>query len=205
MNKTAIGASYAHSLLWVVLFTAVAAGVMMIAQLVFFDIVHGNPHRTQKDVIDMMVTMAPILGIIAAIGSLLVFTLPQVFQAALIAVLHRMFDGRARFAVLVALPLTAILTWYCYDYLTPSDLGLGISAGPDWTPYRHGISISRYMKALAFQAPVTLFSLLYIDAGFRGASKWPVLIAALVITIAGGGVWGYATAQQQIELQSSSR
>jgi hypothetical protein len=205
MNKSAIGASYAHSLLWVVLFTAVTVGVMMIAHLVFFDMIHGNPHRSRENVIDMMVTMTPILGIVAAIGSILVFTLPQVFQAALIAVSHRVFGGRARFAVLAALPLTAALTWYCYDYLTPSDVGLGIDAGPDWMPYRHGISISRYMTALAFQAPVTLFSLLYIDAGFRTASKWPLLIVALVITIAGGVVWGYATAQQQIELLSSGR
>jgi hypothetical protein len=205
MNQRAIGASYAHSLLWIVLFTAVTVGVMMIAHLVFFDIIHGNPHRTQKDVIDMMVTMTSILGIIAAIGSILVFTLPQVFQAALIAVLHRMFGSRARFAVLAALPIVAVLTWYCYDYLTPSDVGLGINAGPDWTPYRHGISIARYMRALAFQVPVTLFSFLYIDTGFRGTSKWPVLTAALVIVIVAGGVWGYVTAQQQIEILSAGQ
>jgi hypothetical protein len=205
MSKSAIGASYAHSLLWVVLFTAVTVGGMNIAHLVFFDIIHGNPHRTREDVISMMVTMTPILAVIAAIGSILVFTLPQVFQSALVAVSYRMFGSRARFAVFPALPLTAILTWYCYDYLTPSDVNLGINAGPDWTPYQHGISISRYMGAFSFQAPITLFSFLYIDAGFRGASKWPVLIAALAITIGIGGIWGYVTAQEQIELMSSGR
>lgn len=205
MSKRAIGASYAHSLLWVILFTAVTVGVTGIAHLVFFDIVHGNPHRTWGVVIFMMVLEMPILGVIAAIGSILVFTLPQLFQAALIVVSHRMLGDHARFAVFPALPLAAVLTWYCYDYLTPSDVGLGVNAGPDWTPYQHGISIARYMGALAFQAPVTLFSFLYIDAGFRGASKWPVLIAALVTTIAIGGIWGYVTAQQQIELLSSGR
>jgi hypothetical protein len=80
---------------------------------------------------------------------------------------------------------------------------LGINAGPDWTPYQHNISISRYLGGLAFQTPITLFSFLYIDTSFRGASKWPVLIAALVITIMIGGIWGYVTAQQQIELLSS--
>jgi hypothetical protein len=203
MSKRAIGASYAHSLLWVVLLTAVTVGVESIAHLVFFDIIHGNPHRTRENVIDIMVTMTPILGVIAAIGSILVFTLPQIFQAALIAVSHRMFGSRERFAVFPALPITAVLTWYCYDYLTPSDVGLGINAGPDWTPYRHGISIARYIGALAFQTPITLFSFLYIDAGFRGASKWPVLITALAIIIAIGCIWGYVTAQQQIELLSS--
>jgi hypothetical protein len=205
MSKSAIGASYAHSLLWVVFFMAVTVGAMSVAHLVFFDIIHGNPHRTREDVVSMMVTMTPIMGIVAAIGSILVFALPQVFQAALVTVFYRMLGSRARFAVFPTLPLTAVLTWYCYDYLTPSDVGLGINAGPDWTPYQHGISISRYLGALAFQAPVTLFSFLYIDAGFRGASKWPILIASLVLALASGGIWDYVTAQQQIELLSSGQ
>jgi hypothetical protein len=54
MNKRAIGASYAHSLLWVALFTALTVGVMDIATLVFLDIIHGNPHRTREYVIFMM-------------------------------------------------------------------------------------------------------------------------------------------------------
>jgi hypothetical protein len=192
MSKSAIGASFAHSLLWVVLFTAVTVGVMSVTHLVFFDIVHGNPHRTREDVI-------------AAIGTILVFTLPQVFQAALVTVFYRMFGSRARFAVFPTLPLTAVLTWYCYDYLTPSDVGLGINAGPDWTPYRHGISIARYMGALAFQTPLTLFSFLYIDVSFRGASKWLILVAALAIALVVGGMYGYVTAQEQIDLLSSGR
>ncbi len=172
MSKSAIGASYAHSFLWVVLFMAVTVGVSSIAHLVFFDVIHGNPHRTEENVISMMLVQTPILGVIAAIGSL---------------------------------PLTAVLTWYCYDYLTPSDFNLGINAGPDWTPYQHGISISRYMGALAFQAPITLFSFLFIDAGFRGASKWLILVAALVIAIVVGSMYGYVTAQGQIELLSSGQ
>jgi hypothetical protein len=194
MSKRAISASYAHSLLWVVLFAAVTVGVMEITHLVFFDIIHGNPHRTRENVVSMMITTTPTLSVVAVIGSILVFTLPQVFQAVLLAVLHRTLGSRAQFAALAALPLTAVLTWYGYDYLTPS-----------WAPYQHGISVSRYLGALAFQAPVTLFSFLYINAGFRAASKWPIVIAALVLTFAGGGVWGYVTAQQQIALQSSGR
>jgi hypothetical protein len=204
MSKNVIGA-YAHSLLWIVLFMAVTVGVSSIAHLVFFDVIHGNPHRTHGDVISMMLVETPILGVIAAIGSILVFALPQVFQAALVAVLHRKFGSRARFAVIPALPLAAVLTWYCYDYLTPSDFNLGINAGPDWTPYQHGISISRYLGALTFQAPVTLFGLMYVDAGFRGASRWLILTAALTIAIVVGGLFGYVTAQEQIALLSSGR
>lgn len=182
-----------------------AVGARSIAHLVFFDIVHGNPHRTREDVLSMMAIQTPILGIIAAIGSILVFALPQAFQAALVATWHRMVGSRARFAVLPALPLTAILTWYYYDYLTPSDLILGINAGPDWKPYQHGISITRYIGALAFQTPVTLFGFLHMDAGFRGTSKWPLLGAAALLTITIAGIWGYVTAQRQIELLSSGQ
>jgi hypothetical protein len=176
---------------------------MNVAHLVFFDIVHGNPNRTREDVISMMAIRTPILGIIAAIGSILVFTLPQAFQAALVAIRHRTVGSRARFVVLPALPLTVVLTWYCYDYLTPSDLILGISTGPDWRPFQHGISFTRYIGALAFQTPVTLFGFLYVDAGFRGASRWPLLVAAALLTVAIACIWGYVTAQQQIELLTS--
>jgi hypothetical protein len=203
MSDRAIGASYANSFLWIVLFTALTAGGMVIAHLVFFDIVHGNPHRTQDDVIAMIVLQAPIVGVVAAIASILVFALPQAFQVALVVASHRVLGSRTGFAVFPALPFTAILTWYCYDYLTPSDFGLGVNFAPDWTPYKHGISIARYAGALEFQTPVTLFSFLYFVVGVRGASRRPFLGAALVLTIAIAVVWGYVAAQRQIELLSS--
>jgi hypothetical protein len=204
MNGRSIGASYAHSFLWIVFFFAAAVSLENVAHLVFFDIVHGNPHRTRGDVISMIET-TPILGIVTSIGAMLVFTLPQIFQAVLITVWHRKFDYRALFSVLPAVPLTAVLTWYCYDYLTPSVLNLAINVSPDWTPYQHGISLKRYLDSLLFQTPVTLFSFLYFNANVRGASKWPILIATLVIVIATGCVWGYFTAQKQIAFLSLRR
>ena len=166
MSRSEIYASFAHSFLWIVLFAVAAIAVSSNIHLVLFAIMHGN--RTHQDVVSLMVAQTPMIALVTSIGSLLIFTLPQAFQAALVAVLHR--AGRSRFAVLPALPLTAVATWYCYDYLT-IDFTLGINAGPDWTPYQHGISISRYMKALAFQTPITLFSLLFIDAKFRGVGR----------------------------------
>jgi hypothetical protein len=200
MSKSEIYASFAHSFLWIVIFAVATVDVSSITHLVSFALMHGN--RTHQDVVSMMAAQTPMIGLVAAIGTLLIFTLPQALQAALAAVLHR--TGRARLAVLAALPLTAMLSWYCYDYLT-IDFTLGVNAGPDWTPYRHGISLSRYMKALAFQSPVTLFSLLYLDTGFRGASKWPILIAAFAIVLVAGVAYGCVTAQQQIALLSPGR
>jgi hypothetical protein len=198
MNKRAIGVSYAHSLLWVTLFMVVTVGVTNIVDLIFVDFIHGNPHRTQGNAIFMMAVYTPIFGIITTIGSILVFTVPQFFQAALISIFGQRFGGQARFVTFLALPLTAVLTWYCYDYLTPTDFSLGINVGPDWTPYEHGLSLSRYMKTLAIQAPITLFSFLYFDADFRGYSKKPIRVIPLAIAIVIGLIWGYMLAQPTI-------
>jgi hypothetical protein len=70
----------------------------------------------------LMKAYTPVAGIIALIGTFLVFALPQFFQAEVVGALDQIFGDRARFAALLALPLTAVLPWYCYDYLTPSNL-----------------------------------------------------------------------------------
>ncbi len=191
--KSAIGISYLQSLAWVVLFVGMTMSVSLIVHLVFFDFIHGNPHRTSKDVINMIAFQVPLMGAIAATGAFLVFTLPQIFQAAAIVILNWMFGNHARFAVFQILPITAVLTWYCYDYLTPS-----------WIEYEHGISGSRYLATLVFQTAATLFSVLHFEAGFRGISKKPMLAATLAIALMAGGFWGYGTAQDQIRLQSTT-
>jgi hypothetical protein len=200
MKKTTVGVSYVQSLLWIALFFAVAIGAMNVVQLVILDFIHGNPHRSQSNALFMMTVFTPLFGVIVAIGALLVFALPQIFQALLVGILKRAFGDRARFAVLLALPLTAVLTWYCFDYLTPADFNLGINEGPDWTPYRHGISMARYLTSLGFQAPVTLFGFLYFDAGLKGRARKPVIIAALAIAFVLGAISGFEAAQRQIQL-----
>jgi hypothetical protein len=190
VNKPTVGISYLQSLLWVALIIAVMLGASINVELVFFDFIHGNPHRTQSDAFAIMETFPPLFAVIAAIGTLLVFGPSQVFQARLVGILERKLVGRARFAVLLALPVTAVLTWYCYDYLT-------------WTitdGYKHGISLVRYLRSMGYQAPVTLFGLLYFDAGSKGRARWPIVIAALAIATIVGVIWGYETAQQQIQL-----
>jgi len=199
MGKSAVAKSYGRSLLWLALFTAIAVGVMNLVELTLIDFVHGNPHRPQSNALFMMVVFTPLFGVIGAIGTFLVFTLPQLFQAALIVILGRTFGDRARFAALLALPLTAILTWYSYDYLTPTDFNLAINTGPDWVPFRHGLSLSRFMSSLAVQAPVTLFSLLYFDAGLRGNSKRLIVVTSLAIAIVVGLTGGYLRAQNQLQ------
>jgi hypothetical protein len=192
-------ASYAKSLLWVALLMAVAVGITVNTQLVFLDFVHGNPHRTQANAMKMMFLFPPFLGFFAIIGTFLVFTLPQYFQAILTDVLVRRFNRRGLFGVLSALPLTAGLAWYCFDYLTPHDFNLGISAPPDWTPYQHGLTLQRYLVMLAFQTPITLFSLWYCDTSIRARSKKSIIVAALLFAGVVGVIWGYRMAEAQYQ------
>jgi hypothetical protein len=113
----------------------------------------------------MIVIFTPLLGLIAAIGTAIVFAVPKCFQAVVAGALVHRFGDPARVASLLVLPITAVITWYCYHYLTPSDLNLGIDVGPDWQPYQHGLTAARYLATLACQTPATLFSLAYSPHG----------------------------------------
>jgi hypothetical protein len=202
MSRGAVGIAYTQSLFCIALLTAFIVCLSLNFHLVFFDLIHGNPNRTLGNVLIMMTAEAALIGFIAVIGALLVFSVPQIFQAALVNLCNQIWGNDGRFAALVALPFTAILTWYCYDYLTPSNINLGINAGPEWTPYQHGISTSRYLGALSFQAPATLFSFAFLEARFRGRSVKPVLFTVLAIAVTFSIAWGYAMTRDQIELQN---
>jgi len=193
VNRRAIVVSYMQSLLWIALFVALTTSVALIAELIFFDLIHGNPHRTLRGVIAMAVFQTPLIAGIVTIESFMVFTLPQLFQVAAIVALNQMLGSRARLIVPVLLPITAVLTWYCYDYLTPSI-----------PPYEHGISGLGYLAALASQTAVTAFSALYFEARIGGRTKKPVLAAAVAIVLLAGGIWGYRMSQDQIQLQTAT-
>ena len=192
-------ASYARSLLLVALIMAVVVGVAIIAELIFVDFVHGNPHRTQANATEMMLLFPPIIGFVAILGTFLVFALPQCFQAILTVVLVRHFNRSGLLGVLLALPLTAGLAWYCYDYLMPTDLNLGINTGPDWTPYQHGLTPQSYLAMLAFQTPITLFSLWYRDTTIRARSKRSIILGVLLLAVVVGVIWGHRMAEQQYQ------
>jgi len=196
MSKIAIHVSYAQSLLWLALFMALISAETNIVELLFIDFVHGNPHRTQENALFMMKASTPLFGVIAFIGTLLVFTLPQFFEAEVVRAFNQIFGDRVGFAALLALPLTAVLTWYCYDYLTRSNLCF---AGNCMESYEHGLSLSRYVRTFAVQTPITLFSFLYLDAGLRGVSRKPVLFGALTIAVVAGGIRGYLMARGQFQ------
>ncbi len=188
---------YAQSLCLVALAVSVFFTILIVVQLIFMDFIHGNPHRTQSSAISTTLLFPLLLSVISTVGIALVFGFSQILQILVVNATLKRFGGRGRFAALPLLPITAIVTWYCYDYLTPTDFNLGINTPADWTPYKHGISGIRYLVALAAQAAVTLFSVFFLEATrvkkFRGHLVTTLLIVAVVL----GGVAGRATALQQ--------
>ena len=191
--------TYAKSLAWLAILAAVIVGVQNVVGLFLIDFLHGNPHRTQGNAVFMMIVYTPLFGLVTLVGVLLVFTLPQCFQAAVSSAFGYRFGGRAQAGVLLALPITAIVTWYCYDYLTPSDVGLAINEGPDWKPYQHGLTLARYGATLAVQVPATLFSVAYAAAGTARPSRKTVIVLAFAAAIIAGTIMGHRTAEGQYQ------
>ena len=187
MSRLAIYFSYLQSLIWTALFMALTKSEASIISAFFTDLRYVRTRRTWESVIELLAVLAPLTGIVAFVGTFLVLTIPQWFQAEIVAACQYKFGHRARFAALLGLPMTALLTWYCYDYLTPSNVSFG---GNLFEPYEHGLSVSRYIMTLLIQAPITLFGFLYFDADLRGHSRKPVLLAALVASLVAGALWG---------------
>jgi hypothetical protein len=198
-NQKALNISFSQSLLWIAVLMAATAAVANVVHLLFVEFIHENSHRSQKNSMELMVISTPILAIISCISAMLVFALPQYIQTVLMRLLSKRSDRIAYIDVLLALPLTAVLTRYFFDYLTPTDFNLGINEGPDWSPYQHGLTARRYLSALVFQAPATLFSILYFGVGPRPVSRKYVVLSALTLAIVTGGILGYLLARQQYQ------
>jgi hypothetical protein len=185
-----------QSLVWITLFIVINRTVQFNIEMLFVDFIHGNPHRPRSNALSMMVTDTPIFALFNIIACFLVLTVPQFFQAAIVCAFEPAYGDGSRFLALAALPVTAVITWYCYDYLTPSNICF---AGSCTEPYEHGLSPSRYVMALAVLTPITLFSFLYLSACLRDRSKMSLLLVALAIAILLGAIGGYVRAREQYQ------
>ena len=185
IERDRIYASYVISLAWITLLLFISGCIINTVKtlLIFF-------HRTliAQDLV-MLLVIPLFLGVIAIGGTLLVFAVPQIVQAILAHALVRSFDRRGLVGVVLVLPLTVVLTWYCYDYWTPS-MQLSINEGPDWRPWQHGLTVELYLTTLAVQTPITLFGVLHCDAAMRDRSTNSVVVGALYSVIVFGVVWG---------------
>jgi hypothetical protein len=106
--------------------------------------------------------------------------------------------GRLSFLfVALILPITGVVTWYCFDYLTRSNINLAINEGPDWTPYQHGISPLRFLAATGVQAVVTTFTVAYCITRYRRRLRKQLLLTVLFLTMLTGVALGYRGAKVQ--------
>jgi glucan phosphoethanolaminetransferase (alkaline phosphatase superfamily) len=167
----------------------------MVGDFVNVDYLHFNPHRTQSDAASIPFIFIVIFSIIALFGVALTFICSQILQAFLAKRLVRKYGVRGLYGVILSIPLLAVVSWYCYDYLTPSDFNLGMNLGRDWTPYQHGLTMSRYTVMLGFQSFVTLLCLarLVTDRN-RPSIKISLILVFLIIASIIGFVYGFMTA-----------
>ena len=102
---------------------------------------------------------------------------------------------RPELVVLLVLPLTVVIAWYSYDYLTPSNVGFMIE-----DIYEHGLTLERYATMFAIQALISLFCVCYQHAVLRRARKGWFVLAVLLAVIGFGGIRGYEIANAQNHL-----
>jgi hypothetical protein len=198
MDRRVLVSSYLQSLVWIGILAGTALVTGLIVELVLVDFVHGNPNRPQSNAMSMMLLYSPLAALISLVGVFLVFSLPQCIQALLNFFLAPRTGRSSYLIVLISLPATTVVTWYCFDYLTPSDFNLAINEGPDWTPYQHGITPTRYLSTLVAQALVTGFALLFCLAAERRLKKW-IVLSAFMIAFVGGGIQGQRMAEDQFQ------
>lgn len=198
MYAKSITMIYLKSLAWILLFIAAAASTYIIFIPVFADFFHGNTSRPLSDTLALIFVIAPILAFIMTIFALLVLAVPQFFEALLTWMMIRKIGDKGGFVTLIALPATAVLTWYCYDYILPHKL-LDIGGYPEWEPYEHGLSLYRFGAVFLAQAFVTLFNFCYLQCQVRQFPKKNVILPVLVLALIAGCLLGYFSARGQYQ------
>jgi hypothetical protein len=167
---------------WVALYAALAVAAMLGTELVITKLLAANPDKPQQEALASLVSLAMLLGLVAAVSAALVFLPAQLLQTLAL-----------RFGVawsLSTIPVGALMSWYCFDRILPLDVNLGF----DGLPARSGpqeLDWPSYLTALAFQAAVSGIGLSrYLKRG-RGALLLALGGAALVF----GVIWGHAMAE----------
>ncbi|MDR3566325.1 MAG: hypothetical protein P4N59_33490 [Negativicutes bacterium] len=204
-KKTTSSLVFCESLFWIAVLVAVALSISLVVSLILIDFVHGNPNRTKGNA--GMMILSPLMMFIAApIGIFVVFSASQTVQGLMMRLLHPRLGRRAYVFVGLLVPFISILTWYCYDYLTPTNFNLGINEGADWVPYQHGINLKRYITIFSVQGFVTIFTLIYFEAAAYYRSRKAVVLGALFLAIVVGVFLGHREAVTQYQfIDQSSR
>jgi hypothetical protein len=156
---------------------------MLGTELTVNDLLGNSTGRSQQDALASMVSLAMLLGLVAAVSAALVLAPAQILMAAL------MRSGPI--AAALTFPAGAVLTWYCFDRVLPLDVNLGF----DGLPALGGpqsLTWPRYLSALGFQAGVGAFSLisLHLRRHARERTRMLLILALAVAALLFGMVWG---------------
>ena len=121
MGAKTVGCIYLKSFGYILLAIVAALAINISVELLFTDFIHENPNRNESNAALMLIVTIPIFAAISSVLAALILALPQSIEAFLTWLMARQVGVRGQFSTVFALPLTAIVTWYCYDYLTPSN------------------------------------------------------------------------------------
>lgn len=164
---------------WIALYAALAVAAMLGTELIITKLLVGDPVHPQQEALATLVSLAMLLGLVAAVSAALVFLPGQFLQAAVL-----------RFGIawsLFTVPAGALLSWYGFDRILPLDVNLGFNglparAGPqplDWPSY---------LTALGFQAGVSAISL----SRHLKRGRTALLLVLAGAALAFGVIWGHA-------------
>lgn len=183
-----------------------ASFFLMVTEIIRVDFLSINPHRSQSHAASLPFLFVPICLLVSTLGVFIIFSAAQTAQAMIVRLSLQKFCIRGYCIVATTTPLMAILSWYCYDYLTPSDFNLGINEGADWVPYQHGLTIQRFWVMLGLQSFVTIFSIvrLRFEIGGHNLAKKRFLLSAIGFASIVGIAAGMLKTQPNVTAQSPS-
>jgi hypothetical protein len=190
MNETSV--KFLRSLLFVAIYISMTLSVANVSESIIIDFISHKFIINQSNAVWIMLFGTVLAFLIAFIGTFIVFTVPQYLHGTLTGILYAKYGPRGLFFAIAAIPMAALLAWYCYDYLTPSDFGRGTSFRTGWVPYKHGITLERYFKTLLIQIPISVFSLVRLWSEKKdklGFSKYLPFVL-LAVAVVGGALLG---------------
>ena len=149
-TKPSVMGDHARSFAWLMLMTGIFLATLAVIQDILVHFFLGNPAKVQQQA-SMLAILLTLDFLIATLGLFLVAGASQSVVAAIASLLARRYGRRTQALALLAVPAVAVLTWYCFDYLTPSNMAL--IPGLDYVPYEHGLTPPRYGKITARRSP----------------------------------------------------
>jgi len=173
---------------WVAMVAGLAVAAMLGTELTLNTLLGGDTGHSQQDALASMVSLAMLLGLVAAVSAALVLAPAQALMAALMRF--------TPIAAAASLPAGAILTWYAFDRVLPLDVNLGFNGLPALSGPQ-SLTWTRYFSAFGFQAGTGLFSLasLHLHRHGHERARMLLILALGIAALVFGMIWGNAMAE----------